>query len=136
MPSRCQAQSKSGQPCRAAPLHGGDLCFFHDPGHAEAAAEARRLGGQRQRQEAVVASTFDIDVIDVSDVEGLRRVFEITLLDTLALPSNVHRSRTLAYLIWVGTRLYEVAALGARVALLEEALHLRDNGSEDRRAKS
>jgi len=50
--SRCQSQTKSGRPCRAAATAGG-LCFFH--ANPKKASELGRLGGLRNRH--VVAAT-------------------------------------------------------------------------------
>jgi hypothetical protein len=47
--AHCQAQAKSGEPCRAAATEGG-LCFFH--ANPNKAAELGRLGGRRNRRAA------------------------------------------------------------------------------------
>ncbi len=52
----CKALKDNGEPCRAAPLHEGAYCVFHDPEHAEVVQEARRAGGQRRKREVAVAA--------------------------------------------------------------------------------
>ena len=44
--SRCQANAKSGEPCRAAATAGG-LCFFH--ANPNKASELGRIGGKNKR---------------------------------------------------------------------------------------
>src|SRR5580704_17525107 len=47
--SRCQGQTKTGKPCRAAATAGG-LCFFH--ANPNKASELGRLGGRSKRPTA------------------------------------------------------------------------------------
>lgn len=109
-----------GERCRQAALREGAFCFWHDPGQAEAAAEARRLGGLRRRRERVVAGTYDL--AGLATVSDLRRLVEIAVVDALALENSIARARTLAYLAQTAARLLEVGELEARVAALEGAL--------------
>lgn len=94
--STCTAIKDDGQPCAARRLPDSEFCLWHCPDHAEAAAEARRLGGLRRRKEKTVAGAYDIEGLD--DVPKIRRLVEIAVLDTLSLENSVARSRTLAYL--------------------------------------
>ena len=57
----CQARTERGEPCRQAPLRDHDFRFWHDPENAEAATEARRLGGVRRRRESVLRGTYEVE---------------------------------------------------------------------------
>ncbi|HXF51200.1 MAG TPA: hypothetical protein VNM43_05930 [Dehalococcoidia bacterium] len=116
----CRGLKDDGQSCGAAPLRGGEYCFWHDPGHAEEAAEARRLGGLRRRRETVVAGTYALE--GLGTVGDIRRLLEIAVVDVLALENSVARARTLVYLAQTAVRLLEVGELEERVAALEAAL--------------
>ena len=116
----CQARKETGEPCRQAPLRDSEFCFWHSPEHAEAAAEARRLGGLRRRKEKTVASAYDIEGLD--DIPKIRRLLEIAVFDTLALENSVARSRTLAYLAQVALKTLEVGEFEARLEALEATM--------------
>ena len=116
----CQARKETGEPCRQAPLRDSEFCFWHSPEHAEAAAEARRLGGLRRRKEKTVASAYDIEGLD--DIPKIRRLLEIAVFDTLALENSVARSRTLAYLAQVALKTLEVGEFETRLEALEATM--------------
>jgi hypothetical protein len=128
-PRPCVATTRKGEPCEAAALHDGEYCYFHDPESAAAAAEARRQGGLRQaaearrqgglrrRQEAAVVAAYDLE--DLARPQGLRRLLEISIRDTLVLPNSLARSRTLLAAITAGIRLQESIELESRLAALE-----------------
>ncbi len=100
-----------------------DYCFWHDPEHAQEAADARRLGGLRRRREKTVSGAYDIEGLET--VEQIRRVLEIALLDSLGLENSIARSRALAYLAQVSVRLLEVGETEERLAALEQAISPR-----------
>jgi hypothetical protein len=105
-----------------APLLDSDYCWAHDSDNADAAADARRIGGLRRRREATLAGAYDLFGTD--SVEGLRRVLDIALVDTLNLDNSVARSRTLIAIVATGAKLLEVGELSDRLEQLE-ALHNR-----------
>lgn len=113
----CKSTKDDGGPCRAAPLQDSDFCFWHDPAHAADLAEAQRLGGLRRRRENTVSVAYEIDGLET--VEQIRRLILIAVLDTLGLENSVARSRTVAYLAQVATKLLEVGELQKRLAALE-----------------
>jgi hypothetical protein len=119
----CSFVKESGERCRSAPLQEGDFCFWHDPDHAQEAAEARRLGGLRRRKEKVTSGAYDFE--GLNDVGQVRRLLEIAVLDTLGLENSVARSRTLAYLAQVSLKALEVGELEDRVRELESVLFPR-----------
>ena len=121
MPRRsCSFRKSDGLPCRAAPMIDQEFCFWHSPQHAEEAAEARRLGGFRRRRESAVMGAYDLEGLDGLSV--LERVLEIALLDTLGLDNSLTRSRTLGYLVGIGTRLRQEGEMEERLRALEAAL--------------
>jgi hypothetical protein len=125
LPSRtCRFVKEDGAPCRSAPIRGENFCFWHSPGHAEEADEARRLGGLRRRRERTVAGAFEF--AGLGTVADIRRLLEVATIDTLSLENSVARSRTLAYLAQTALRCLEVGELEERVALLEAAVRSRE----------
>ena len=117
---RCHAITEGGESCRAAPLHGRDHCFWHDPEHQADAQEARRLGGLRRRREATVAGAYDFE--GLATVDGIRRLIEIAVTDTLELENSVPRSRTLGALAQTALRALEVGDLVDRLEAVEAAV--------------
>ena len=47
-----------------APLHDDPDCFAHDPERTAKAAEARRIGGLRRREESAIAVAYDLPGLD------------------------------------------------------------------------
>lgn len=89
----CAATNKDGGQCGVAPLRAGDLCFWHAPDHAEEAAAARKLGGQRRRRESTLVGAYELGPLDT--VAGIRRILEIAVLDALGMENGVARVRLL-----------------------------------------
>jgi hypothetical protein len=123
----CTATKADGSPCDATRLRDVPFCFCHDPASAEAAAEARRLGGSRRRQEQGVLTALELP--DLGSLEGLARLHEIATFDTLALRPSVGRARTLVALVELGLELREArdredrqASNEARLKALEASL--------------
>jgi hypothetical protein len=117
---RCESANSAGGSCRAAPLHGGTLCFWHDPQSAAEAAAARRLGGQRRRHEQITAGAYDIEALETPD--DVRRVIEIAVIETLGLPNAVPRNRTLLWSSAVFLKFLEVGHLEERLQAVEATL--------------
>jgi len=123
----CQG-SKDGAACRAAPLRESEYCLWHDPEHAEAAQEARRLGGQRRRRERVVAGAYDPEGLD--SVPKIQRLVEVAALDTLGLENSVARNRTLASLATTAVGLLEKSDFEERLVQLEHVMETRLKGGK------
>ncbi len=104
-------------------MHGEEFCFWHSPEHAEEAAQARQLGGQRRRRESTISGVYDFEGLD--SVQQVRRVVEIAVVDTFALENSVARNRTLAYLAQVAVNLLEKGELEDRVEALESVMRPR-----------
>ncbi len=110
----------AGAPCNATSLRDEDACFWHSPEHAEAAREARRLGGLRRRREATVSGAYEFE--GLASVAQIRRLVEVAVIDTLGLENSIARNRTLAYLAQTALKLLEVGELDERVAALEASV--------------
>lgn len=116
----CKGRKERGVRCGARPLPGSSYCLFHDPAHAEAVAEGRRLGGLRRRREGTVAAAYDFQ--DLGSVPNIRRLVEVAVMDTLGLENSVSRNRTLAYLAQVALTLLDKGEWEERLEALEAAL--------------
>ena len=119
----CAFVKQNGEHCQSAPLQDSEFCFWHSPEHAQEAAEARRLGGLRRRKEKITAGAYEFD--GLGSVRHIRRLLEVSVLDTLGLENSIARSRTLAYLAQVALKALEASELEERVGALEEALQSR-----------
>jgi hypothetical protein len=119
----CRGIGNKGERCRALALRVSDFCVFHDPDHAEAVAEGRRLGGLRRRREGTLAAAYDFD--GLLTVQELRRLLEIATLDTLSLENSVARNRTLMAGVQTAAKLLEVGEHEERLASIEAALGSR-----------
>ncbi len=116
----CSFRKSNNDPCRATPMRDGTFCFWHDPDHAQDAAEARRLGGIRRRREKTLEGAYEFG--GLASIEGIRRVLEIAVFDTLGLENSIARSRALAYLAQIALRALEVGELEERLASVEAAI--------------
>ncbi len=127
----CKHRKEDGRSCGSPPLHDGEFCLWHDPEHADEVAEARRLGGQRRRRERVVSGAFDFE--GLSSIVTIRRLVEVAVVDTLGLENSVARSRTLAYLAQVATKLLETGEFEERLEAIESVMEQRPKPAAGRR---
>jgi hypothetical protein len=116
----CAYQHPDGRQCRAAPLRDGLYCLFHDPDHADAVAEARKVAGQRRRREVTVATLYDLP--DVTSDEGTRRLMQIGVTDLLGLENFLNRVRVILYAVQTAIKVRESGELAERVKALEAVL--------------
>ena len=119
----CNGRKQNGDRCSSAPMRDGDLCFWHSPDHADEAAEARRLGGLRRRREKTLAGVYDFD--GLGNVDAIRRIVEVAVLDALGLENSVARGRLLVACALAGAKLLEVGELEQRLSDVESALKPR-----------
>ncbi len=124
----CGFRRPDGQRCKAAPLIDQEYCFWHSPEPAEEAAEARRLGGFRKRREAAVVGAYDLEGLD--SLTFLERVLAIAMFDTLGLDNGFNRSRTLGYLVSIGSKLRQDGETEQRLRALESAVQGQQVTSE------
>src|SRR5437667_5194001 len=116
----CQATRADGQSCGMPPMADSEFCWAHDPANAEAAAEARRLGGMRHKREGTLASAYQFD--GLGNVQDIRRLIEIAVLDTLGMENSIQRARTLAYLAQTALKSLELGEVQERLGVLEESV--------------
>lgn len=116
----CRAIARGGGPCQAPPLRDHDYCRMHSPEHAEAVAEARRVGGQHRRREATVATVYDFE--GFHSVEQVRRFLDIAGYEALSLEPSVARIRVMTAIAQTAARLLEVSEFAERLELLEAAV--------------
>ena len=114
---QCLGKRADGKQCGMPPMLDSDYCWAHDKDNAEAAAEARRIGGLRRRREATLAGAYDLSGLD--SIDGLRRVLDIALVDSLNLDNGVPRNRTLIAIVTAGLKALETGELAGRVQALE-----------------
>jgi hypothetical protein len=117
---RCTFVLPDGRICPATPLRDAPFCFWHEPGKAEEAAEARRLGGLRRRREKTLAGAFDFG--GLGSVGAIRRILEIAVLDALGLENSIARARVLIAGALAAAKLLETGELADRIAALEATL--------------
>ena len=119
----CSGIKQGGERCRQAPLRDEAFCFWHHPDHAEAADQARKLGGQRRKREGTLQGAYDFDGLE--SVAQIRRLLEIATHDALGLDNSIARVRSLIALSMAAAKLLEVGELEERLASLEAALGSR-----------
>lgn len=115
----CRFVMPDGRLCRSPALRGEEYCLFHHPEHAEAAGEARRLGGLRRRREGTLAGAYDFS--GTGTVADIQRLIDIAILDTLGLENSVARARALLYAAHTALKCLETGELEERVTQLEAA---------------
>jgi hypothetical protein len=133
VPRTCQALNDKGERCRASPLRESEFCVFHDPEHADAVQEARRLGGLRRRKEATVAVAYDFEGLE--SIRQIRRMVEVAALDALGLENSLARVRALGYLAQVATMLLEKGEHEERLEAIESVLGPRLMKPDQRRRR-
>ncbi len=104
---------------------------MHDPDHAEEAAQARRLGGQRRRRESTLAGAYDIGSLDT--VAGIRRVIEVVTFDGLGMEVSIARGRMLISAMQTASNLLKSGELEERVAELESVVKPRIEAEKKRK---
>jgi hypothetical protein len=104
---------------------------MHDPANAEAAAEARKMGGLRKRREGTISGAYDWE--SARTLEGVQRMVDIAVADVLSLDSVPARCRLLLYAATVALRVIVVGDMEARLQALEAAVH-GSQGQRDRLA--
>ena len=120
---QCAFRFTTGEPCRAPPLRDSEFCRMHSPEHMKEVQEARRLGGLRRKREATISRAFQFD--SLNSVEGIRRIIEVAVLDTLSMENGIARNRTLAYLAQVALHTLEVGDIESRLTALEEVVSIK-----------
>jgi hypothetical protein len=116
----CAFRFPDGRACGAAPLRDSTFCLFHDPEHAEAVAEARKVVGQRRRKEATLVTVYDLE--DVTSDSGIRRLAQIAVTDLLSLDNSLSKVRAMLYAIQTLLKVRDAGELADRLAAVEGVL--------------
>ncbi len=124
MRRRCRQIKTDGSPCSAPPLRDAEYCFAHDPAHADAASEARRLGGLRRRRELTLQGAYDFEGLDT--VPKIRRVLEIAVHDVLGADNSIGRAKALSQIAMSAANLLRAGEVEDRLKAIEELLKGRD----------
>jgi hypothetical protein len=114
--TRCQGQTKSGKPCRAAATSGG-LCFFH--ANPNKASELGRIGGRSNRQ---VAGESTDPPPSLDNVTALQATVARLISDVYSGKLPPRTAAGLAPLLNLQLRTIETADLERRLANIEEQL--------------
>jgi hypothetical protein len=128
---RCSGKTAKGEPCQATPRGGSGLCLWHDPELAEAAQEARRLGGQRRKREVTVQAAYDLE--GLGSIPDIRRIVEIAVTDLLGAENTVARARTLLSAAQVAAKLLETGEFEERLEAIESVMEQRPKPANGRR---
>ncbi len=113
----CTATTKSGKPCGAPALAGGDYCFMHDPARAHERAAARRRGGHNRRTRKAVE--VDVSASRLRCVEDVQEALERALADTWVQENSGSRTNAVVRVCLAALRALEAGELEERVAALE-----------------
>ena len=116
----CKAKTHDGKPCKAKPIKGSKYCFIHDPASGEARAQARKLGGQRQRTPH--GGNPDNLPKQIKTLEDIRLLFDYTIAEVIPMENSIPRGRLLLAIIEQGVKLFEVGELEERIKNLEQGI--------------
>jgi len=116
----CNAKTKTGKPCRAAPGPSG-YCFAHVPGQDAKRQATRKRGGSR-----TPAKILKLDgTTPIHTPAKINKLLDELILETMeTTPTlggafNLKKSRTVGYLAGIKLRASKLSELEARVATLE-----------------
>jgi len=124
--SRCQANAKSGKPCRAAATAGG-LCFFH--ANPKKASALGRIGGKNKRG----AATQSVDPLPKLDkASAVQEAVDRLIADVYAGKLQPRVAAGLAPLLSLQLRVLETTDLERRVAKVEKLLAKVEQAEADR----
>ena len=116
----CSFRKATGEQCRNGAMEDDAQCFWHSPAHAEEAAAARKLGGQRRRREHTVAGAYEVE--GVTTIPQLQRIMEVVIFEGLALENSPGRGRLLIAAVLASAKLIEVEDHEDRLRAIEAAL--------------
>lgn len=119
----CKALTKQGKYCPNKPSANG-YCFTHDPTRGKERAQARKLGGTRNR----VAHGGDAEGLpkQIRTLTDVLTVLDYTLAETLPMENSIQRGRLLVALAHAFVEAIKTGELEARVEAIENTLKARD----------
>jgi len=116
----CAYRHPDERKCGAPRLHDGLFWLFHDPEHADAVAESRKVAGQRRRKEATLATVYDLG--DVTSDDGIRRLAHIAVADLLSQDNSLNRAKATLYAIQTLLKVQESGDHEERLQAVESIL--------------
>ncbi len=126
---QCEFVKDSGERCRARPLIGSRLCFFHDPDKASALKAAKQKGGRARKAATLPKETPDFEIKSADDVVAL-------LSETI---SQVRRgevdpkvANAVGYLSGIILRARDQGDIEERIVELETAIKSNGRGKDAR----
>lgn len=123
----CKAETKAGEPCRAAAMPESDFCFFHDPEREAERHEAQSAGGRHGRLKTLPESTPDVKVENCTDVVSL---ISATINQVRRGQVDPRVANAVGYLANVLIRAVEQSEVEQRLAALEAIVN-RQRPSSD-----
>ena len=123
IPKQCKAKTKSGRRCEAYAVAGSDFCLTHAPERARDRAERNRKGGYAKRAPKPSANVAPPKIESIADVLA---IINLVIADLWVLENTVPRARGLLASCEAAAKALEIGELEARVAVLEDALKLRE----------
>lgn len=121
----CQAQTRSGVPCKASALANSDYCFTHDPHTADERRAARSKGGAARHGRAIGTTDAPAELVKVETTADIVQLIGRAINDALSLENSLNRARTIGYLALAACKALELDQLADRVAALEAILKAR-----------
>jgi len=117
-PRRCEATTRSGQPCQGWAMKGSVFCFQHNPDVMAERTAARSRGG-KARHGRVIGSAAGWGVnVDLNARVMLQEAQNVAM----GLEASVSKARVLGYLAGQTVRVREFEEIEQRVSLLEERI--------------
>jgi|SRR5581483_646968 hypothetical protein len=119
----CKAITKNGTRCPNAASASG-FCFTHDPTRGKERAQARKLGGTRNR----VPHNGNADALpkQVRTLPDVLAILDYALAETLPMENSIQRGRLLVALSHAFIEAIKEGELEQRVEAIERALKLRE----------
>jgi hypothetical protein len=116
--AKCQAKTKSGQPCKMAAVSGGQFCFTHNPATRASQAKARKKGGHNRARHGGNASTIPTQINNLQEAGAL---LAYIVQELLIMDNGVPRARALLQAYEMYLKTFEIGELEARIKALEES---------------
>jgi DNA-binding helix-hairpin-helix protein with protein kinase domain len=114
-------------------LTDGEYCFWHDPANEKEVAEARRMGGLNRKREQTLATVYELE--GLGTLEDIQRVYELALMQNLALENSVARNRAIADTATAAARLYRDNEMARQMEQIKSVIEGRLPASQPRKKR-
>jgi hypothetical protein len=120
--NRCEAMTKDGAPCEAAPMVGKKTCLFHN---GDNASKCGRVGGRRR-------AVYNLDDLAPCDLprttDDVLRLLGQTILELRSGKIDVRMSNAICFASGAFLNAVELTTLEAQMRQLEAGLLGRETG--------